>query len=73
MGRIKELLSRLSPTKRQQAQAQLGERLAGLEKLAAAPVGSWVSDNQRAHLGAPAGGRRRRLYHLMRVSNRGIL
>jgi amino acid adenylation domain-containing protein len=47
MGRIKELLSRLSPTKRQQAQAQLGERLAGVEKLAAAPVGSWVSDNQR--------------------------
>jgi len=47
MTRIKEILARLSPAKRKQAQEQLGDRLAGVQKAAAVPVGPWVSDNQR--------------------------
>jgi len=48
MTRIKEILARLTPAKRKQAQDRLGDRLAGVEKVVApVPAGPWVSDNQR--------------------------
>jgi len=47
MNRIRETLSRLSPAKRQEAQAVLGDRLAGDARPAVASNGASVSDNQR--------------------------
>jgi amino acid adenylation domain-containing protein len=47
MSRIKELLSRLSPAKRRQAQAKLSGRLIGEVRPVAPPNGPLVSDNQR--------------------------
>ena len=47
MNRIREILSRLSPAKRQEAQIALGNRLAGSARPAFASNGPSVSDNQR--------------------------